>query len=1217
MRIKFPTQLNRKWLGLAIALPALLTGAAYGQYLPGNVCQPGDPIIASSANSPSTEGVANAIDGTTAKYLNFDAGVPGDKPVGFVVTPSLGPTWVFGISMETANDAKERDPKEITLEGSNDDPSTVSWTSTNWTMIVDIPNIPAITNRYTFQTFYFTNYAVYRSYRWTVLSCQGPNQNSMQTAEVQLLGTAVPKNVAQPGDQIFASSANSPSTEGVANAIDGTTAKYLNFDAGVPGDLPVGFAFTPSVGATLINGISMETANDAKERDPKEVTVEGSNDPTITGFTGGSWTLIAHLTNIPAITNRYTFQTFLFPNSTPYLHYRWTVLACQGPNQNSMQTAEVQFLGASAPQNVVVPSDQIFASSANSPSTEGVANAIDGTTAKYLNFDAGVPGDLPVGFAVTPSVGPTVIVGLGMETANDAKERDPKEVTIEGSNDDTITGFSGANWTQIVDIANIPAVTNRYFWQYFYFTNQLPYKHYRWTVLSCQGPNQNSMQTAEVQLLAVTAKADCSKAAFISTPTDTPALAGSSAQFLVDLNGPWPLQWYVNGAAVPGATKTTFSTDPLSAAVATNVYTVAIVGCQTSPPVHAVLFIPSATKSIGIQFGGGGANGTPEYMNTNDIAGVQVQAYWNVATTSTGSIGDPNNPSTTVTNALGNTDFLTDSSGNTNSISFTYATSATWGAGVSFATPNGRMLGGTVGQGGVGGADQIMTFHNVPPGTNALLIYAISPPLQIQNVHYTVTNGVSTTYYVRVMNSSEYNPAPGFYRATSTSSSSPSIANFIRFDGVQADVNGDVNLVFNVTGVSADNVTGANAIQLVLNAPNPGSPPVITQEPQPTVAPAGGTATVTVTATGTGLSYQWRKNGVNISNGGDISGATTATLKISPMSAADVGIYSVAVFSPAGSVVSANASVAISKYNIQDGLLEYWKFDATSGTNAVNSATNGLVGSVYGVTNWGPGKVGGALTFDGGTTFMFVSNYTKPTAAMAAAAWVNVPAAGPYTIIRNSDGPITVTDGQFSFGLNADVSGNAVVTATVVVGAKIITVTSTATFPLASWHHVAFTADGAQVRLFIDGQQVGSTDYLGALTTSSVPSWLSVGASLATDTTQTPPVIGPDPAAANMLIGSLDELALWNRSLSASEVTAIFTAGTGGKGLDTVVETPPATGGGTLKASVAAGKITVTWTSGTLQSAAAITGQWTDVTGATGGSFTEAVAAGAKFYRTR
>src|SRR5215469_8571756 len=128
------TQITGKWLGLAIALPALLTGAAYGQYAQKNVVQPGDPIIASSANSPSSEGVANAIDGTTAKYLNFDMANDA-KPAGFAVTPSVGSTLVIGVGLESANDSPDRDPKEFTLEGSNDATIT-NFTDGSWTKIV-------------------------------------------------------------------------------------------------------------------------------------------------------------------------------------------------------------------------------------------------------------------------------------------------------------------------------------------------------------------------------------------------------------------------------------------------------------------------------------------------------------------------------------------------------------------------------------------------------------------------------------------------------------------------------------------------------------------------------------------------------------------------------------------------------------------------------------------------------------------------------------------------------------------------------------------------------------------------------------------------------------------------------------------------------------------------------------------------------------------------
>src|SRR5690348_6211736 len=195
---------------------------------------------------------------------------------------------------------------------------------------------------------------------------------------------------------------------------------------------------------------------------------------------------------------------------------------------------------------------------------------------------------------------------------------------------------------------------------------------------------------------------------------------------------------------------------------------------------------------------------------------------------------------------------------------------------------------------------------------------------------------------MRTLAADEYNPAPGFYRSTSTSATSPEVGDFVRFDGVSPDANSNITLIVDVLDNSGVRPTGVNAIQLLLDAPNPGSPPTITQDLQPTVGPANGSVKLSVTATGTGLTYQWRKNGVPIQNGGDISGATTSTLTINPLNPADVGIYSVAIFSPAGSAVSANASVNISTYNIQDSLVGYWKFDESgTATNAINSATNG------------------------------------------------------------------------------------------------------------------------------------------------------------------------------------------------------------------------------------------------------------------------------------
>jgi autotransporter-associated beta strand protein len=66
------------------------------------------------------------------------------------------------------------------------------------------------------------------------------------------------------------------------------------------------------------------------------------------------------------------------------------------------------------------------------------------------------------------------------------------------------------------------------------------------------------------------------------------------------------------------------------------------------------------------------------------------------------------------------------------------------------------------------------------------------------------------------------------------------------------------------------------------------TPPTITSQPVPVIVPSGGSCQFVVAATGFNVTYQWYRNGVSLSNGGNISGATSDTLTISPAGAGDV-----------------------------------------------------------------------------------------------------------------------------------------------------------------------------------------------------------------------------------------------------------------------------------------------------------------------------------------
>src|SRR5438552_16199869 len=96
-------------------LALLLASAVAVRAQLSDVTQPGDPIVPSSNNSPGSEGVANAIDNTANKYLNFDI-----VNTGFTVTPSVGLSVVQCLTLTSANDAADRDPTSYTLSGSLD-----------------------------------------------------------------------------------------------------------------------------------------------------------------------------------------------------------------------------------------------------------------------------------------------------------------------------------------------------------------------------------------------------------------------------------------------------------------------------------------------------------------------------------------------------------------------------------------------------------------------------------------------------------------------------------------------------------------------------------------------------------------------------------------------------------------------------------------------------------------------------------------------------------------------------------------------------------------------------------------------------------------------------------------------------------------------------------------------------------------------------------------
>ena len=208
--------------------------------LPGTtgILSQGDAIIPIDADgggsSPGNEGVANAIDGSLNKYLNF-----GEVNSGFIVTPSSPGTVVKSFQITTANDAADRDPSSWQLFGTNSAIASLphsTGTAESWTLIgsgaIALPAArdtlgPAVN---------VANTTAYNSYKLIFTGVKNEAAaNSMQIAEVQFFGDAV-----------------------------AGTPPVLRLEAGGSGDLLLTITGTDAAGNVLNNPASLNMHVDAR-----------------------------------------------------------------------------------------------------------------------------------------------------------------------------------------------------------------------------------------------------------------------------------------------------------------------------------------------------------------------------------------------------------------------------------------------------------------------------------------------------------------------------------------------------------------------------------------------------------------------------------------------------------------------------------------------------------------------------------------------------------------------------------------------------------------------------------------------------------------------------------------------------------------------------------------------------------------------------------------
>ncbi len=206
---------------------------------------------------------------------------------------------------------------------------------------------------------------------------------------------------------------------------------------------------------------------------------------------------------------------------------------------------------------------------------------------------------------------------------------------------------------------------------------------------------------------------------------------------------------------------------------------------------------------------------------------------------------------------------------------------------------------------------------------------------------------------------------------------------------------------------------------------------------------------------------------------------------------------------------------------VQPGsLLAYYDFSEGSGSFVRDTSANQYNGNTVSNPVWGTGKVGGGTTLNGSSQYVTSQDVDVAT-NITLEAWVNPAASQTSKIISKAT---TTTDNQGTLQLAANVPSFSVT-----VGGTQFTATGTA-IASSAWTHLVGTYDGTNVRLYVNGAAVTPTAATGALATNNLV-W----------------TFGRDAnAASGYFNGSLDEIKLFARALSANEVKAEYDAGMAG-----------------------------------------------------------------------
>ena len=456
--------------------------------------------------------------------------------------------------------------------------------------------------------------------------------------------------------------------------------------------------------------------------------------------------------------------------------------------------------------------------------------------------------------------------------------------------------------------------------------------------------NSAGAATSSEAQLTVTASAE--PAAIATQPADQSVTEGQTATFSLAATGTAPLryQWRKNGTDIPGATFSTYTTPATSITDIGNQYSVVVDNNFNKVTSNRATLTVTVAPTINTQ-------------PANQSVTTGQTATFSVAATGTAPLRYQwKKNGTDIPGATSSTYTTPAISSADNAAVFTVVVSNS--AGFSVTSSNATLT--------VPGA-VVVPVVEVPVGVTPVLV---APAISTQPAAQTVRAGQSATFGVTATGTAPLGyqwTKNGTYIIGATSSTYTTPATSYRDNGAVFSV-----LVSNGAGIVTSSIAALTVNSFI----------TISAQPAAQNITAGQTATFSVTATGTGtLSYQWKKNGVNITGG---TGATTNTYTTPAMGYAGNGaVYSVAITDSINTVTSSSpATLTVNKTttpqsygyvaNASDGFYDKTECVQDNNTGLIweGKPTTDTRAATLTYTNYD--DVGSAQTYNGST-------YVNPT----------------------------------------------------------------------------------------------------------------------------------------------------------------------------------------------------------------------------------------------